>query len=91
MTPARTPEELDALVEELAQLIAPNAFKSWQAMVDWCTSNGNSPDDANMYATNIYGDQMIAARDKAAAVLPIIDRLTADLRTRIAELEAKAT
>lgn len=55
--------------EDLAKVIDPHAFASWEGMVAHCLRAGDSQEDAKRWATMTYGPNMEAALATADAAL----------------------
>jgi len=82
MTPT-TPDP--AQREAVARIVDPLPFKSWQALYDYCLSEGDAKDSAKDAADGFHLASMEEARSKADAILallsasaPVAPALTAD-------------
>lgn len=61
-------------VEEVARVIDPWAFRSWQGLYDCCITHGDSEQDARKYADSTYKDDCDRALAKAQAVAALWGR-----------------
>jgi endogenous inhibitor of DNA gyrase (YacG/DUF329 family) len=74
--------------EALARVIDPISFNSWQSMYDHCLRQGDDAETARRYADGTYLPNMNRAREKADAILPLLERRDHELARLISELLA---
>lgn len=71
-------------IEQAARIIQPITFRSYDDLVAYCLRNGDGIETATRYADRTYGDDMVNARAKAAALYPLVQQAVAAERERCA-------
>jgi hypothetical protein len=74
--PAPQPAD-QGLVERIARIINPWPFRDWQRLHDYCVSCGDSEDEAQNTADQMYGPARIEAETKAKQILAALGQITA--------------
>ena len=79
-------------IEQAARIIQPITFRSYDDLVAYCLRNGDGIETATRFADRTYGDDMVNARAKAAALYPLVQQAVAAERERCAKiLKARAS
>lgn len=73
-------------IEQAARIIQPITFRSYDDLVAYCLRNGDGIETATRYADRTYGDDMVNARAKAAALYPLVQQAVAVERERCAKV-----
>ena len=72
-------------IEQAARIIQPITFRSYDDLVAYCLRNGDGIETATRFADRTYGDDMVNARAKAAALYPLVQQAVAAEREALSK------
>ena len=80
------------LVERVARAIAPDAFRRWQSMFDYCKRQRDTDDEARRIADSSEGPAVEVANEQAraaiAALRPALSKEQIEARERVRRVVA---